>query len=151
MNGHATISEMMQSYADDAVRLASTFGAVLDYSESSLTEVERILTELYTRQSAAPHQSARDQNSPVQAQLDSISRVWGAYFGETIRRLWGGDWGVETYPGSIAPVVSVDFGGAKIFPVMKAYRRLTMGASENVWDFYRMIRAKLAPANQQTQ
>jgi hypothetical protein len=58
---------------------------------------------------------------------------------------------VETYPGTIAPVVSIDCGGAKIFPVMKIHRRLTLGASENVWDFYRRVRAKLTQADQTTQ
>jgi hypothetical protein len=147
MNSHATISEMMQGYADDAVRLAVNFGRRLDYSEASLSELERILASIHAQQPVTPT-APGDNNS---TQLDSTSRVWGAYFGETIRRLWGGEWGVETYPGTTAPVVSVDCSGAKIFPVMKVYRRLTLGTSENVLDFYRMVREKLAQPSQTKQ
>jgi hypothetical protein len=149
MNSHATISEMMQGYADDAVRLAPEFGGSLDYSEASLTELERILTAIQAQQPVTP--AAPSDNNGAKAQLDSTSRVWGAYFGETIRRLWGGEWGVETYPGTTAPVVSVDCSGAKIFPVMKIYRCLTLGTSENVLDFYRMVREKLAQPSQTKQ
>lgn len=138
-----TISEMMEGYAGDAVRQASAFGVTLDYSEESLQVLEQILSRFHDELlSLSPASSSSDD--PSEQGIDTSSRVWGGYFGETIRRLWGGDWGVETYPGTTAPVVSVDVGGAKIFPVMKVYRRLTQGDGENVWQFYRMIREKVS-------
>jgi hypothetical protein len=144
--GHNTISEMMQGYAAEAVRLASEHDAELDYSESSLQDVEAILAKMYSDFSKAgvgPGEDARQQN------LDSTSRIWGAYFGETIRQLWGGEWGVETYPGSVAPVISIDIGGAKLFPVMKVYRRLTRGDADNLWGFYQMVRKKIVSGERQ--
>ena len=140
-----TIQEMMEGYAADAVRLAPDFDIELDYSEASLQKLEEILERIaedVPRVATPATQSAKD---PAQQRLDATSRVWGGYFGETIRRLWGGEWGVETYPGTVAPVISVDVGGgAKIFPVMKIYRRLTQGEGENVWEFYQMVREKIS-------
>ena len=144
-DSHNTISEMMQGYAAEAVRLASEHDAKLDYSEPSLRAVEAILAKMYSSTGASPNED------PVQQKLDSTSRIWGAYFGETIRRLWGGEWGVETYPGTVAPVISVDIGGAKLFPVMKVYRRLTQGDAENVWEFYQMVRQKIASGSKTRQ
>ena len=136
-----TISDMMEQYAADAVRLAREFGVTLDYSESSLEALERILDQL--AKSPNSEMEPRSEDS-MQKELDSISRIWGGYFGETIRRLWGGEWGVETYPGTIAPVVSIDICGAKLFPVMKIYRRLTKREEEDVWRFYQMVREKVS-------
>jgi hypothetical protein len=137
-----TISEMMEGYATDAVRQAPAFGARLDYSEPSLQALEQILSRIRDELPIPPADISR--GDPAQRRIDAASRVWGGYFGETIRRLWGGEWGVETYPGTTAPVVSVDVGGAKIFPVMKVYRRLIQGDGENVWNFYQMVREKVS-------
>jgi hypothetical protein len=142
-----TISDMMEQYAADAVRLAPEFGVTLDYSESSVEALERILDQLANKFPSSETEP-RSEDS-MQKELDSISRIWGGYFGETIRRLWGGEWGVETYPGTVAPVISVDIGGAKLFPVMKIFRRLTKGQDENVWRFYQMVRARVS--ERQTQ
>jgi hypothetical protein len=139
-----TIAEMMQSYAQQAVDEASQLLIKLDYSEASLQEFERLLERVSAR-------FANDGSGPSEKELDAKSRVWGAYFGETIRRLWQGEWGVETYPGTVAPVISVDIGGAKIFPVMKVHRRLTRGDEDNTWEFYRMIKDKLSRRSQDEQ
>lgn len=140
---HATISEMMESYAAEAVRKGREFNVTFDYSESSLQALEPILTQIAARR-PKPKDSEAASSDPADQALDADSRMWGAYLGETIRRLWGGDWGVETYPGTMAPVISVDIGGAKLFPVMKIYRRLTQGENENVWKFYQMVREKFS-------
>lgn len=141
-----TIADMMEQYAEDAVCLAPEFGVALDYSEASLEVLERILDQLADK---LPGSEAEPSEDSMQKELDSVSRIWGAYFGETIRRLWGGEWGVETYPGTIAPVISVEIGGAKLFPLMKIYRRLTKGKDENVWRFYQMVRAKVSEVRKQ--
>jgi len=140
----------MESYAEEAIRLAPQFGAKLDHSENSLQILEAVLGQL---QSQFPKLSDAGDgtNDPAQAQIDAAARVWGAYLGETVRRLWGGDWGVETYPGTVAPVVSIDIGGAKLFPIMKVYRRLTQGEGENVWKFYQMVRDKVSAGSGKRQ
>src|SRR6185312_16545150 len=131
----------------DAVRLAPEFSETLDYSESSLHALERILSQLAVKLPSSETEPRREDS--IQKELDSISRIWGGYLGETIRRLWGGEWGIETYPGTIAPVISVDVGGAKLFPVMKVYRRLTKGQDENVWRFYQMVRGRVSEGKKQ--
>jgi hypothetical protein len=140
---HNTISEMMENYANEAVRRSGEFEAALDYSEGSLRTLESILGQV-SATLPKPDSHKTDLKDSAQEQIDTASRMWGGYFGETIRRLWGGDWGVETYPGTVAPVVSIDIGGAKLFPVMKVYRRLTQGEDENVWKFYQMVRERVA-------
>jgi len=35
--------------------------------------------------------------------------------------------------------------GNKLFPSMKIHRRLTEGEADNVWSFYKMVKAKLEP------
>jgi len=131
----------MEGYAADAVRQAAAFGVSLDYSEASLEALEQVLSRLHF-EVPSPTPSNTSTEDPTQQRIDTASRIWGGYLGETIRRLWGGEWGVETYPGTTAPVVTVDVGGAKIFPVMKVYRRLTHGG--NVWQFYQMVREKVS-------
>lgn len=134
---------MMESYAEEAIRRSVEFNANLDYSESSLERLEELLTRIREMlPSLSP--SSGPNPDPAQRQVDATARVWGGYFGETIRRLWGGEWGVETYPGTVAPVISVDIGGAKLFPVMKVYRRLTQADGENLWTFYQMLREKVS-------
>ena len=132
-----------EGYAADAVRQASAFGVSLDYSAASLEALERVLSRLHF-EVPSPTPANTSTEDPAQQRIDTASRIWGGYFGETMRRLWGGEWGVETYPGTTAPVVSVDVGGAKIFPVMKVYRRLTQGDGENLWQFYQMVREKVS-------
>ena len=138
----------MENYAAQAVRLAPEFDVALDYSEHSLLLVEGILDQVADRL-PSPGSSQPGVKDPAHEEIESAARIWGAYFGETIRRLWGGDWGVETYPGTAAPVISVDVGGAKLFPVMKVHRRLTKGESENVWKFYQMVREKVCSGSRQ--
>lgn len=142
-----TISDMMEQYAAEAVRLGSEFGVKLDYSESSLETLERVLDQLADKLPSSKTEPRSEDT--MEQELDSVSRIWGGYFGETIRRLWGGEWGVETYPGTIAPVISVDIGGAKLFPVMKIYRRLTKGQDENVWLFYQKVRGRVSEGRKQ--
>ena len=141
------LADMMEQYARDAVRLAPEFGLTLDYSEVSLQMLESILDKIAAGFPSSYGESNSEDSR--QKQLDSAARIWGGYFGETIRRLWGGEWGVETYPGTIAPVISIDIGGAKLFPVMKIYRRLTKGQDENVWRFYQIVRGRVSEGRKQ--
>jgi hypothetical protein len=60
-----------------------------------------------------------------------------------VRRRFGGEWSIETYPGKQFATLTLSINGNKIFPSMKVHRRLAQGSSENVWSFYKMIKAKL--------
>jgi len=140
---YENIAEMMRAYAEQAVSAAREMNITLDYGEESVHQLERILTQLHNERPVFLGKTAQGEEDPAQKQIDSMSRMWGGYFGEVIRRCWGGEWTLETYPGTVAPVVTLEVDGAKIFPAMKVYRRLTSGANDDVAKFYEMVRDKL--------
>ena len=129
----ASLAEMMSAYAEEAVRLAwKDHRQRLDLSESSIDVLEQILEG----------QSAED--------LESQTRLWGSYFGEVIRRRFAGEWELAQYPGggvSVVPTLVVQ--GGRLYPLMKVYRRLTLGAGENLPGFYKMVSTRLQESSKE--
>jgi hypothetical protein len=124
---------MASAYAEKAVQKAREFNVHLDYSEDSLLEVEAILSQL--RENLPGAEEADD--------LAEICKTWGSYFGEVVRRRFGGEWSIETYPGKQFATLTLSVGANKLFPTMKVHRRLTHGADDNVWLFYETVKIKL--------
>jgi hypothetical protein len=142
-----SIDAMIRAYADEAVLLArQQHRTLLDYGPASVAALERIVDG----------QAAVD--------LDFQSRLWGSYFGEVLRRRWNGIWLLAAYPGShvssgqvssspvsagpAEPVVpTLDVAGSRLWPTMKVYRRLTLGAAENLSTFYHLVEKRLAAAS----
>ena len=131
---HADLSAMMLAYAEQAVAAARDYQIRLDYSEESLQQVESILDRL---QDPIPGGASA---APSDAETEDLCKVWGGYLGEVVRRRWGGEWVLETYPDGNFLTVALSVPGGKVFPSMKIYRRLSQGAAENVWSFYCMMR-----------
>ena len=75
--------------------------------------------------------------------MDEMCKLWGCYLGEVVRRRFGGEWGIETYPGKEFATLTLNIMGNKLFPSMKIHRRLTQGDNDNIWTFYKMVKAKL--------
>jgi hypothetical protein len=123
----ASLAEMMTAYAEEAVHLAwKDHRQRLDHSESSIDLLEQIL------------------DGQSSADLEFQTRLWGSYFGEVIRRRFAGEWELTQYPGGgVALVPTLVVGGGRLYPLMKVYRRLTLGAGENVSAFYNMVSARL--------
>jgi hypothetical protein len=138
METHESVSAMAEAYAEKAVQKAREFNTQLDYTENSLMEVEVILSQLASSSTAAPA-SASD--------VGEMCKMWGSYLGEVVRRRFGGEWSVETYPGKQFATLTLSVGANKLFPTMKIHRRLTEGEGEDVWVFYRMVKAKLGLAH----
>jgi hypothetical protein len=136
METHESVTAMAGAYAEQAVQKAREFNTQLDYSENSLMEVEVILAQLA-------------RQSPEGDAAGETCKMWGSYLGEVVRRRFGGEWSVETYPGKQFATLTLSIGGNKLFPTMKVHRRLTQGEDENVWVFYKMIKERLesAPGN----
>jgi hypothetical protein len=134
MPDHDSVEAMALAYADQAVMLAHDFNAHLDFSENSLMEVEAILGAL-----------SRDMpaSKPSDDDVSEICKVWGSYLGEVVRRRFGGDWSIETYPGKQFATLTLTVNGNKLFPSMKIHRRLTEGDGDNIWNFYKMVKTKL--------
>ena len=137
METHDSVDSMTGAYAQQAVIIAREFNAHLDYSENSLMELESILSQL-----------ALDLPSggPSADELTEMCKMWGCYFGEVVRRRFGGNWSIDTYPGKQFATLTLTVAGNKLFPSMKIHRRLTEGEAENVWSFYKMVKAKLESA-----
>ncbi len=127
----ASLAEMMGAYAGEAVRTAwSDHRLRLDFSDDSVQILEQILAG----------QAAED--------LDFQSRLWGGYFGEVIRRRFAGEWELTQPPGGgVAVTPTVVAGGGRLYPLIKVYRRLTMGEAESLPAFYTMICERLQPAS----
>ncbi len=128
---------MAGAYAEKAIATAREFNAQLDYSENSLMEVEAILSQCAGRTPAG---------GPPSEDVGEMCKMWGSYLGEVVRRRFGGEWSIETYPGKQFATLALTVGANKLYPTMKIDRRLTQGESENVWSFYKMIKAKLEAA-----
>ena len=123
----ASFAAMMSAYAEEAVRVAwSDHRQRLDLSESSIDRLEQILAG----------QSTED--------LEFQTRLWGSYFGEVIRSRFAGEWELGPHPsGGVAAVPTLVVQGARLYPLMKVYRRLTMGEAENLSAFYKMVSSRL--------
>jgi hypothetical protein len=123
------LAAMMADYAKQAVQLAEKqYRRHLDYSESSVDVLEEIVSEVI--QDIKPDEA------------EQHVRLWGAYFGEFLRKRYLGEWTISTYPGGASAVPTIEIYGSRLFPLMKLYRRLTIGSDENLVTFYRMIAAK---------
>jgi hypothetical protein len=129
---HNSVMGMALAYAEQAVVAAREFYAKLDYSERSLGDLDAILGRL--------------AQAPPAGDLSEACKMWGSYLGEVVRRRFGGDWSIETYPGKQFATLTLNVGGSKIFPSMKIHRRLTQGAGENISAFYEMVKARLESA-----
>jgi hypothetical protein len=124
-----SLDAMVAAYAAEAVRVASSAHQVkLDFSIGSVAALERILA---------------DQNA---VDLEYQTRTWGSYFGEVLRRRWGGEWSLTQYPNAVAAVPTLEIAGSRLYPLMKVYRRLTMGESENLPGFLELVQGRLTPA-----
>ncbi len=120
---------MMEAYAEHAVRLAADdHGMTLDFAPESVSRLETVL-------------AAR---IPVpDDELEEATRLWGAYFGELIRRRFPAEWIMSIYPGGAFAMPALDIGGSQVYPLLKIFRRLTMGPGEDLANFYARVSAAL--------
>jgi len=134
---HDSVESMVRAYSQAAVEMAREFKATLDYTENSVMDIEAILAQF-----------AQDLASgkPPADEMDEMCKLWGCYLGEVVRRRFGGEWDIETYPGKEFATLTLNVGGNKLFPSMKIHRRLTEGDNDNVWTFYKMVKTKLESA-----
>jgi hypothetical protein len=120
---------MMEGYAQGAVEVAGAeYQQTLDFSADSISALDEILVLV-----------GEDPN----ADLDFESRLWGSYLGEVLRRRYAGSWEMTQYPGGTVAVPAVEVKGSRLFPLMKVYRRLTVGDEEDLRSFYTMVTERL--------
>ncbi|MGA8672630.1 MAG: hypothetical protein WB679_22325 [Terracidiphilus sp.] len=123
------LGAMMDGYAQAAVELGSEgFQQNLDFSSESIENLDEILVLI--------------SESP-DVDLDFEVRLWGSYLGEVLRRRYNGSWEMTPYPGGAVAVPAVDVRGSRLFPLIKVYRRLTMGEEEDLASFFSMVTERL--------
>jgi hypothetical protein len=139
-----SLEAMMQAWAAEAVRIAAEdHGMELDFSAESIARLETVL-------------AAR---SPVPAeQQDEATRLWGAYFGEVFRRRYDSSWIMAVYPGQLnsgrsdagaeMALPALEVGGSHVYPLLKIFRRITMGSGEDLAGFYAKVSAALDAQSQ---
>jgi len=128
------LGAMMEGYARAAVdRAGSEFRQKLDFSSESIEALDDILVLV--------------GESP-EMDLDFEVRLWGSYLGEMLRRRYAGGWEMTPYPGGMVAVPAVDVRGSRLFPLMKVYRRLTIGEEEDMRAFYSMVTERLGRPSQ---
>lgn len=126
---YADLGAMMEGYARAAVEVAaSEYQRKLDYSPDSVSALDEILVLL--------------SESP-DIDLDFESRLWGSYLGELLRGRYAGTWEMTQYPGGNIAVPAVEVRGSRLFPLMKVYRRLTVGEEDDLPSFYTLVTGRL--------
>jgi hypothetical protein len=128
------LDAMMAAYAAAAVTIArEDFHQRLDYNSESLVAFEAVLSELTEKVDLG-----NDGND-----WDYAVRLWGSYLGEVLRLRYAGTWEMTQYPGGVAAVPAIEVRGSRLFPLMKVYRRLTMGDAESIAAFFNMVTERL--------
>jgi hypothetical protein len=123
------LGAMMDGYARAAADLAKReFKQKLDFTADSIDGLDEILVLI--------------GESP-DLDVDFESRLWGSYLGEVLRQRYAGSWEMTQYPGGIVAVPSIDVRGSRLFPLMKVYRRLTVGEEEDLRAFFSMVTERL--------
>jgi hypothetical protein len=128
-SAYPDLGAMMEGYARAAAEWAkSEFKQKLDFSADSIDTLDEILVLV--------------GESP-ELELDFEVRLWGSYLGEVLRRRYAGSWEMTQYPGGTAMVPSIEVRGSRLFPLMKVYRRLTVGEEEDLRAFFAMVTERL--------
>lgn len=123
------LGSMMEGYARAAAAWAgSEFKQTLDFSSESVDALDEILVLV--------------SESP-ELELDFEVRLWGSYLGEVLRRRYAGAWEMTQYPGGALAVPAIDVRGSRLFPLMKVFRRLTVGDEEDLRAFFVMVTERL--------
>jgi hypothetical protein len=133
------LGSMMEGYARAAVdRAKAEFQQRLDFSPESADALDEILVQL---------------GETPDADLEFEVRLWGSYLGELLRRRYAGSWEMTDYPGEMpegsrknngpVSVPTVEVRGSRLFPLIKVYRRLTLGDEDDLGSFVTMVTARL--------
>jgi hypothetical protein len=123
------LGSMMEGYARAAADLGkSEFHQKLDFTSESIDALDEILVLV--------------GESP-ELELDFEVRLWGAYLGEVLRRRYAGTWEMTQYPGGMVAVPAIEVRASRLFPLLKVYRRLTVGDEEDLSAFYAMVTERL--------
>ena len=133
MTSDAKLAGTIVAQSQQAIKTAKlTFDESLDFTSESLEGVERIMTKLQ-----------KQEPKLTDEQITELSKLWGVYVGEVIRRYYGGQWTI------VDGLPDVALGGRQAAPVAKVRKRLVGGATENLKYYFTSIMKVLS--SQQSQ
>ena len=133
MTPDAKLAGTIVAQSQQAIKTAKlTFDESLDFTSESLEGVERIMTKLQ-----------KQEPKLTEEQITELSKLWGVYVGEVIRRYYGGQWAL------VDGLPDVALGGKHAAPVAKVRKRLVGGATENLKYYFTSIMKVLS--SQQSQ
>ena len=121
------VNPQMQKLADTAVASArDKFAISLDFTENSLQQLELLSQKAHER-----YKQASIGGNSTNIPLENTVRIWGSYFGEVIRRKFGGDWVVDQMN------VFLQAGNRRVDPLGQVRLRIVNGPQYNILEFYK--------------
>ncbi|MBP0725797.1 hypothetical protein J5Y03_11505 [Bacillus sp. RG28] len=130
-----TVKDMMIAYSEDALDLASQMGISLDYSEDSLKLLDEILEEYHL---GLPKGIKKlFFRGPSEEDIVQMSKIWGGYLGEVIRRNIGGEWEMSK---NFNNAISLTINNTEIYPPAKVNKRIINGKEDEVFFYYHAIK-----------
>jgi len=119
------------------------FGVLLDYSPASILALDAFFADLYGLQGDSPETDAYQPSTGKQKIIIGV----GCYFGETLRRLFGGQWREDPKNPGNPLWTQLDLpGDYHVFPITRVFKRFKNGAEEDLFSLFVAMRQKLAPA-----
>ena len=116
------LAEDMEANARNAVELAKArFQVALDYRPESVQELEKLFDRV---RYAMPDPESKET-------LGLLTRLWGSYLGEVIRRKLGGEWIIWT--DKHGKTMALQVGEATVFPHNKVKKRLAEAEKEGIY------------------
>lgn len=129
------VQKVAEAYALDAVEFSKkNFGITLDWTDASISNVEKALALMHTSYT-------KTTPKPTDKQVMSFAKGFGSYVGEVYRRNHGAEWGIVSLGGQKFPGLRTK-SGTNFWPWGRALNRITQGPENNVVDYYKTLLAK---------
>jgi Na+/phosphate symporter len=138
----SNLAEEMSKLADGAVEVAeNSYKLILNYSVDSLKNTEEIFTSLH-KEVPKNFLAKISKRGLTEEQINLAALMLGAYVGEVIRRIHGGEWIREDVMGE-KDVITLKLNGSSIFPVGKAYKRIKNGSEDDICFYYKVLTTEI--------
>ena len=128
-----TVADMTAAYALDAIDHAKAAANVdLDFSKESVSHVEAVLSQLHD---ALPKGFLAKlfNRGPSRDDILTMSKMYGSYVGEVLRRTRGGEWAL------VDGQVTLINGDERVWPIAKVFKRITNGSEDNVAVYFKVL------------
>jgi hypothetical protein len=114
----------MQVVAKEAVRRAKTdYGVELDYSPDSIERLDAMLETIH---------QAYSKNPLSESELSLHTLQWGAYIGESLRKVHPGKWQRDSEKVGLGTMPFMYDSGEQAFPRSWVYKRIVDGPFDSV-------------------